>query len=182
MTEVFESVAIVTGRPDAAGLHAAVYRQLVPRQGERRIAFTSVGGVGANTAILLRGRQGDLPAGARAIGVAADREYEFRVSANVRVSRNGVHVHTFRHETDARMRWLARQGALHGFHVIEAVELETATVPIRRPGGKTLKIPVTTFAGRLRVTDTARFAAVLLAGLGKGRTWGFGLLQVNPVR
>jgi hypothetical protein len=75
MTDVFESVAIVTGTPDAAGLHAAVYRQLVPRQGRRRIGFTPVGAVGGNTAILLRGQKAELPAGAREISVAADQEY-----------------------------------------------------------------------------------------------------------
>lgn len=181
MTDVFESVAIVTGRPDAAALHAAVYQQLVPRMAERRIGFSSVGAIGGNTAVLLRGRQEDLPTGARPVGVAVDQEYEFRVAANVRVSRNGVHVHTYRHDTAGRMRWLHRQGHLHGFSLIEAIELETASVPVRRPGGKVLKMPVTTFSGRLRVTDGGKFAAVLLSGLGKGRTWGFGLLHVKPI-
>lgn len=45
---------------------------------------------------------------------------------------------------------------------------------------KGLSLPSGTFSGRLEVTDPAALQAALLEGVGRHRTYGYGLLQIMP--
>lgn len=76
----------------------------------------------------------------------------------------------------------AGDGDTWGFSVGE-VEAPNLTLVERgsldfRKGGHRVRLSTATFEGVLRITDTARFAAVLLNGMGRGKAYGCGLLTV----
>ena len=73
---------------------------------------------------------------------------------------------------------LPRHAAAGGFRVIGA-EHSTSKRWIERKGRR-FWIDDTVFSGRLAVTDEALFFRTLETGLGHGRAWGFGLLQIRP--
>ena len=79
--------------------------------------------------------------------------------------------------------WLRRQGERGGF-AVEAVAagpvVERRIVRPRDRGGAPMTLHEVEFAGVLSVTDAAAFAATRSAGVGRGRSFGFGLLMLRP--
>jgi CRISPR system Cascade subunit CasE len=57
---------------------------------------------------------------------------------------------------------------------------------LRRTGGpdrkaRVIKRPAATLSGRLRVTDTAAFRQMLRTGIGRHKSFGFGMLKIRPI-
>ena len=52
----------------------------------------------------------------------------------------------------------------------------------RKKKGNTLTFYGVIFEGHLRITDLAKFKSALVAGIGPGKAFGFGLLSIYPVK
>lgn len=93
-----------------------------------------------------------------------------------------------RREED-QLEWLRRKAQASGFDLLsvqveqEIPDVRLAAAPVRvrgrHPAGR-LTFRSVLFEGRLRVTDSERFAEALRRGIGSGKAYGFGLLSVAP--
>ena len=111
--------------------------------------------------------------------LSAGREAAFRVHATLTMKNGSGQRRPVRHDNSkARTTWLERHAEAGGFRVM-GVEHSTSKRWIERKGRR-FWIDDTVFSGRLAVTDEALFSRTLEAGLGHGRAWGFGLLQIRP--
>lgn len=81
--------------------------------------------------------------------------------------------------------WLDARALRAGFRVDHAraqvVEYDRARIPTRR-GKPPITFGALVFEGELTVTDPAPFLAMLTSGLGAGRAFGNGLMQIAPAR
>lgn len=80
-------------------------------------------------------------------------------------------------EQEASRRWLDAQGEAHGFSVAAMACLGYQALSIPRDGDP-LRLGVVDLEGYLVVTDPARLTSKLLAGFGRGRAFGCGLMLV----
>jgi CRISPR-associated protein Cas6/Cse3/CasE subtype I-E len=111
--------------------------------------------------------------------LSAGREAAFRVHATLTMKNGSGQRRPVRHDNSkARTAWLERHAAAGGFRVIGA-DHSTSKRWIDRKGRR-FWIDDTVFFGRLAVTDEALFTRTMESGLGHGRAWGFGLLQIRP--
>lgn len=85
----------------------------------------------------------------------------------------------------APREWLVRQGATHGFKVVQAVAIsyQTLRVPRRNHGPperkEAARIGVVDLDGVLEITDPARFLARLPQGFGSAKAFGNGLMLIR---
>ncbi|MGK4007549.1 type I-E CRISPR-associated protein Cas6/Cse3/CasE [Sorangium sp. So ce1036] len=134
--------------------------------------------------------------------IGAGARFRFRLRANPtrRIDtksgpdgkrRNGRRVEL--RDDASRLAWLHRKATQSGFELCGGRDdLEAADVwmheerkltghrPDARGGRTTLTLAPVLFEGRLRVTDADRFRAALVAGIGSGKAYGFGLLSIAP--
>ena len=81
--------------------------------------------------------------------------------------------------TDAARAWLSRQGERRGFEV-HALTVEDYRVrKLKRRRGKEASFGVLDLAGALAVRDPGVFTGALLAGFGRARAYGCGLMLVR---
>ncbi|MEX2717827.1 MAG: type I-E CRISPR-associated protein Cas6/Cse3/CasE [Candidatus Sigynarchaeota archaeon] len=100
----------------------------------------------------------------------------------------------------ARLAWLASRAKISGFEIVRVVDTAPAqmdwddergvaavvdysfltTRGFRK--GSTITFKGVTFDGILRVTDLVTFMTAMRTGIGPGKSFGFGLLSVAPVR
>lgn len=90
---------------------------------------------------------------------------------------------------DVYRSWLAAQFERHGTAVAHSVRLTRFSLErmLRRAHGDTrraafIKRPAATLEGDLEVTDGGRFSELLRAGIGRHRSFGFGMLKIRPPR
>lgn len=81
-------------------------------------------------------------------------------------------------EQAASRSWLETQGVHHGFAVTHMDCLGYETLAIPRKGAAPIELGVVELEGHLTVTDPAAFTAKLLAGFGRARAFGCGLMLV----
>lgn len=166
-------------RYDAYTLHKSVYATLAGPGQARRFLFADLGG-----AVLVRGElTGDLAARGRPlVDVEAGREYRFALTAQPTVKYDGKRrsLGRSRSKDDLRLRWIGNRGRDHGFSIVGMPVMTTRNVTIDK-GEKTFGINLTTYEGRLRVTDAGALRAALVGGIGRGRTYGAGLLILSPL-
>jgi CRISPR system Cascade subunit CasE len=84
--------------------------------------------------------------------------------------------------------WLEHQFDARGGAVPKDVTMERFTIAemTRRTGGnnrsvKSMKRPDVTLQGTLKVEDSAPFARLLRSGLGRHKSFGYGMLKIRPV-
>ena len=78
---------------------------------------------------------------------------------------------------DGRLRWFQRRAKASGFEIIEVDLIRTTRLVQRK--GESFQLDDCEFFGRLVVRDEHKFFHALGSGIGKARTWGFGLLQLG---
>ena len=82
---------------------------------------------------------------------------------------------------DVIVPWFAARGARSGFDLGKCEVVQVGWVGGYRPErDKGLKFRSALLEGTLRVTDPARFLAVIASGMGSAKAFGFGLLSVAP--
>lgn len=91
---------------------------------------------------------------------------------------------------EARLAWLARKGTVGGFRPLDEVNVadqgqvsghgqkRPKPTPPAELDERCIKLHLVQFDGLLEVTDPARFAQTLLAGIGSAKGFGCGLLSL----
>lgn len=178
------------GAGDAYALHRRVFETVAAMYGggefDRRFLYCPIE-VDGRDAVLLR--LPDPPAALETSGRAVERPAvggarRFTLRALPQVKRNGRRgsISLWSQKDGLRRLWLERQSRECGFELLSPPAMESRHVEVprgRKPEGKDFGINVTTYFGSLRVTDSDRFASALGAGVGQGRSWGCGLLQIH---
>lgn len=78
-----------------------------------------------------------------------------------------------------RLAWLDRQAANHGFKMLTADCIAAPDIYGRKANAAApIKIIAALFQGVLEVTDVSKFAQALQAGVGRGRSYGCGLISI----
>ncbi len=96
------------------------------------------------------------------------------------------------HKEEEQIKWLERQGEQFGFK-IENLKINPAVRNVISAtegkiefwkNGKDTKVTYGSivFEGVLQVTDSDKFRAALVNGIGQGKAYGFGLLSIAPER
>ena len=121
-------------------------------------------------------KAGDRALATDRLGRARHREMDAFVHATLavgqsaRLDREAVYV-----------RWLDGQLGRGGASTLERARLtEFRRESMRRRAGARLERPNAVLEGTLTVRDTAAFRALLARGIGRHRTFGFGMLLVRP--
>lgn len=105
------------------------------------------------------------------------RVLQFRLKANPSKRENKTRKVVGLVKPSEQLAWLTRQGDRCGFKVIGA-----DTIPLPKIFGKKKKSPIrietALYHGLLEVTDADLFVRALCQGIGKGKSYGCGLLSV----
>ena len=179
------------GIRDAYGVHKAVYSLFPPQEGETRdFLFADKGGDARGRKILILSQRAP---NAPAHGTLESKDiperflehdsYAFEVTLNPskRDSKTGKTVAIV--GPDALQAWFLEKAPKLGFSV------EAATLDVRRAGvlryakdGATCTHNTATFIGKLTVTDREAFKKSFKQGIGRAKSFGFGLLQIMPLQ
>lgn len=82
---------------------------------------------------------------------------------------------------EAITKWFLDKSASWGFDVVpESLEVSNISVQRFNKKGHTVTHGSATLSGMLRVTNSDDFIRSVTSGIGRGRAFGFGLLQVSP--
>ncbi len=123
--------------------------------------------------------------------LAVGQGFQFRLRGNPSRRDNATRkVLGLYHRSD-QLAWLERQGVRHGFALLGADVVPSANVFGRkREGGdgeapgpvRTVRLATALFQGALRVTDPVAFWGALQGGIGRGKSYGCGLLSLARLR
>lgn len=113
----------------------------------------------------------------------AHHRYGFKVTVNPTRRNNASRKLVPVKERKAVAEWFAeRAGRSWGFEVIpEYLQIQRLGVQQFRKGEQTLTHGSATLKGELRVIDREHFVRSFRQGIGRGRAFGFGLLQIAPI-
>lgn len=80
----------------------------------------------------------------------------------------------------AVFEWMQHQGQLHGFEVQPDGFLAWgySKTRIERANGRAIVAPRINISGKLVVRDAAKFQQALVGGIGRGKSFGFGMLRL----
>lgn len=101
--------------------------------------------------------------------------YRFRLRTNPNVCRGGKRFGLIGEEVQTT--WLEQRGEQHGFRV-ESALVTGSEVLTAFKARKPVTLRAVTFDGYLECTDTASLEQALLAGVGRGKAFGLGLLSL----
>jgi CRISPR system Cascade subunit CasE len=124
-----------------------------------------------------------------------EQSFAFRVRVNATVMRQGkrhsIVADALRNNPEesrqdvtnaAYLAWMQRQGDQHGFNVdadlFQVVKHERCQV--RKKDSNGVVIDRGDLGGQVQVTDAAKFNEMLTNGLGRSKSFGCGLMQIQP--
>jgi CRISPR-associated protein Cas6/Cse3/CasE subtype I-E len=81
-------------------------------------------------------------------------------------------------DDERRVDWLHKRSSLNGFEVIAVEIASVERIYIGKMGARHVA-DRTRFTGRLRVTDAEKFTAALRNGVGHGKAFGLGLIDIE---
>jgi len=82
------------------------------------------------------------------------------------------------HDDARRYEWLRRRAYMNGFSIVESEIASVETIFIDKRGAQH-KTDRTRFEGKLRVVDPQKFATAIRFGIGHGKSFGLGLLDIS---
>lgn len=111
------------------------------------------------------------------------KHYAFEVTLNPsRRDKETGKIIPMRNRQNVQDWFLSRSEKSWGFCVeARSLQVEKIGVQTFEKGNQTITHGVATLKGKLRVTDKARFKKSFLQGIGRGRAYGLGLLQIVPL-
>ena len=179
------------GIRDAYGVHKAVYNLFPPRKGETRdFLYADKGGDARGRNILILSER--IPANPEHGTVVSKNIperflehdlYGFEVTLNPskRDSKTGKTLAI--RGPDALHEWFLGKGPALGFS-IDAATLDVRHAGVLRcnKGGMCCTHNTATFVGKLTVTDREQFKKSFKKGIGRAKSFGFGLLQIMPLQ
>lgn len=82
-----------------------------------------------------------------------------------------------------QMAWLERQASQHGFALLNATVVPTPNVfGVKAKGTAPIRIATVLYQGVLQITDPDLFVEAIQQGIGRGRSYGCGLLSIAPLQ
>lgn len=103
------------------------------------------------------------------------KQYRFALTANTVVVSKGKRIPL--KKDDQRIEWMNRKADFSGFR-LDALNIDARDVDVFEKDGKQLFYAKTLFSGILTVLDSDIFWNVFSVGIGKGRAFGCGMLQL----
>lgn len=83
---------------------------------------------------------------------------------------------------EAVQQWFVDKAPGWGFNVNPlSLQINQMSVQVFEKKGQTVTLGSVTFQGELNVIDRAKFLKSFTQGIGRGRAFGFGLLQISPI-
>lgn len=128
-------------------------------------------------------KQAMKPFDPQASQLEAGRIVQFRLKANPskRDKQTGKLIGLL-HQPD-QMAWLERQASQHGFALLSANAVPTPNVfGVKSKGTAPIRIATVLFQGVLQITDPHLFIKAIQQGIGRGRSYGCGLLSIAPLQ
>jgi len=122
------------------------------------------------------------PFNAEVIPLESGRVMQFRLKANPSKRDNQTKklIGMF-HQSD-QLTWLERQAYQHGFAVHGVDVIPTPNIFGVKTGGKApIRLVTVLYQGILQVSDPDRFLTAIQQGIGRGRSYGCGLLSIAKV-
>ncbi len=187
------------GIHDDYGIHKAVY-SLFPKQGEqtRDFLYADQGGdYNLRQVLILSHRAPEIPA----VGQVESKrisdeflshaEYGFTLKVNPtkRDKSTGKNIPIRRHneqgisERQALHDWFMNKAPTWGFTVdVASLQVQDIGVQIIAKGSQNLVHGFAIFLGQLKVIDPALFKSSFQKGIGRAKSFGFGLLQIVPIK
>lgn len=179
------------GIRDAYGVHKAVYSLFPQREGETRdFLYADKGGdVRGRKILILSDRPPETPAQ----GTLSTKDIPERFLEHDRYGFEATLNPSKRDSKTGKTVAILGQDALHAWWLEKAPKLgfsvDAATLEVRHAGvlrytkdGATCTHNTATFVGRLAVTDRALFKKSFKQGIGRAKSFGFGLLQIVPLQ
>lgn len=171
---------------DDYSVHRFIYSLFPVRNTSRRILYADLGAVpGGRTLLVLSDEEpqsGSVQARMRIVSddFLSFPDYRFQVSMNP--VRKDPETGSRRPVLDHLDDWFCSRAPKWGFEV-NRTYLEVFVRPARTflKNGAPATFHHVDFSGRLHVADPALFRSSFAAGLGHGKAFGFGLLQLSPV-
>jgi CRISPR system Cascade subunit CasE len=114
--------------------------------------------------------------------LAADSMVQFRLKANPskRDHQTGKLIGMF-HQSD-QVAWLERQASQHGFKLVNVDVIPTPNVfGIKAKGKPPIRIFTVLYQGMLQIVDPPLFLEAIQQGIGRGRSYGCGLLSIARI-
>lgn len=177
---------------DTYTLHKIVY-SLFPKEGEkeRDFLFAYKGGSFSEKDIIILSEDKPLISD---VGEISSKEipteflqqdyYGFEVQMNpvYKDNKTGKVVAIRGSDKEALTAWFLKKSSSFGFEVQkDSFSIGNTDVITFKKDEKTVTLGKAVFTGRLRVTDRELFINSFKNGLGKGKAFGFGLLQIIPL-
>ena len=173
---------------DDYSIHRFVYSLFPVRNTARRILYADLGAVPGGRTVLVLSDEEPKPSESirlRTRIVSDDflsfPDYRFQVSMNP--VRKDPESGSRRPVLDHLDDWFCARAPKWGFEVnrtcLEVFVRPARTFPLKN--GVSATFHHVDFSGRLHVADPALFRRSFAAGLGHGKAFGFGLLQLSPV-
>ena len=109
----------------------------------------------------------------------AGRVVQFRLKANPskRNKETGKTIGLF--HQPAQLAWLERRAAQHGFTLLSVDTVPTPNVfGIKGKGTSPIRIVTVLYQGVIQIDDPALFSTAIRQGIGRGRSYGCGLLSI----
>jgi CRISPR system Cascade subunit CasE len=110
------------------------------------------------------------------------RRFRFRLRANPskRDSKTRKTIGFFKQED--QLNWLERQGNSNGFAAHDVSVIPSPKIfGIKQKGARPIQIHTVLFQGILTVTDSILFLSCLQQGIGRGKSYGCGLLSIAKI-
>jgi CRISPR system Cascade subunit CasE len=115
--------------------------------------------------------------------VAAGRMFQFRLKANPSKRDNQTKKTIGLYHQADQLAWLERQGDRCGFRLLGVDVIPSPNVfGVKKKGTAPVRITTALYQGTLAVTDSGAFLAVVQQGLGRGKSYGCGLLSLARLR
>ncbi|MFD9741114.1 type I-E CRISPR-associated protein Cas6/Cse3/CasE [Umezawaea sp. NPDC059074] len=119
--------------------------------------------------------------------VAPGRKLAFRIVANPTWCEAKSRKRLVHREPERQVEWLMRKGEQHGFVIPTAgdvPDVEPSPIPTlvgRKNAATKITVEAVRFDGHLVVTDPEAFTEAVVAGIGRAKAYGCGLISLEPV-
>jgi len=175
---------------DSYAVHKVVYSLFPKEEGETRpfLFYESKHGSRKKRIMILSKREPNTPEygklSTRRIpeGFLEQETYGFQIRMNPVIRKSGSKKPTPITNREELLDWFSRRATDFGFTIAEGT-LQVSRVGVQQiqKGEKRITHGEATFSGVLRVEDRERFIESFRNGIGRGKAFGFGLLQLKPL-
>ena len=110
------------------------------------------------------------------VGVKSGKIFNFVLTANP-VVRQNKKCRAITEEKDL-VRWIVKKGKQHGFTICSLSIGKPSLIQFKGKTGKQTHNKVV-FKGKLKITSTEDFSQTIRKGIGKGKSFGFGMLLLS---